>query len=44
MPDITIDSRLKECRGTVELVLNLNTLLEIIDALEARVEALENPV
>lgn len=42
MPDITIDARLKDCRGPVEQTLNFNKLLEIIDALTARVEALEN--
>lgn len=42
MPDnIVIDSRLKDCRGPVEITLNFNKLLEIIDALETRLAALE---
>lgn len=42
MPDITIDSRLKECRGTLEITMNFNRLIDVIDTLTTRIEALEN--
>ena len=39
----TIDSRLLKCEGEPEQTENFNRLLALMDALEARVEALETP-
>ena len=38
---VTIDSRLLDCQSTPEIMENLNRILAIVDAVEARVAALE---
>lgn len=40
---VTIDERLLDPNGELEISEDLNRILALIDALEARIEALETP-